>query len=93
MSRPSELAKHLKHAVLVFNYVSSNEGCSLTEISKKTGLSKETVRNTIRGLVELGLVTEKVVLGPPRRMSIMLTEKGKKALPYMNGLAKVILES
>lgn len=78
-------------AAAVLIYLLEKKEAPLTTLTEDLRLSRSTVYNTLRALLEAGLISErreeKVF---PRRRLIFLTEKGKKVAELLKEVEKIL---
>lgn len=74
--------------IVMYEIYDSEGSCLLNAISKKNGISKQTVNSAIRRMEEQGIVYLEPYLGKAKR--VCLTEKGRA---YIAGTAQRVFEA
>ena len=79
---PVEIEETLTRIAVLLRIIAENEGISISELARKSGLNYVTVRRLVDALANLGWV-EKRVGGLPRTASLRLTDRGRCLLECM----------
>ncbi|WP_020612675.1 MarR family winged helix-turn-helix transcriptional regulator [Sediminispirochaeta bajacaliforniensis] len=75
-------------SIVLYTIYDTGENCLLSDIYKKSGISKQTVNSAVRGLETDGILYLKPYTG--RAKKIVLTEKGKD---YVNKTVATLYEA
>lgn len=75
-------------SIVLYTIYDNGENCLLSDIYKKSGISKQTVNSAVRGLEADGILYLKQYTGKAKR--IALTEKGKE---YVNQTVAKLYEA
>ena len=79
-----------KGSVVIVRFLEEHGTARYTELQQL--VSTHTLNARIKDLMQLGLIQHYLVRENVRKEWYELTEKGKRALPYMNGLREIAEE-
>ena len=85
-----ELHESFVRLLDVWAFVVENEGTTISNIASKLGMNRGTLSKNLDALERLGVIKRVKVRGPPKRIEIHLTEKGKRVAKEVLAIHSVL---
>lgn len=69
--------------IKVWAFIIENEGSTIMNAATRLGLNRGTLSKDLDTLERLGFIKREIVRGPPKRVELKLTEKGRKLADHV----------